>query len=202
MTCVAVSATRWWAGLLALVFGMSAVWACGPEDGGGDSDAAVDAGIDAAEVDAAPEVDADVSMFDHPAKVTHVADGDTITVIFNGVEQRIRFLGVNAPEMHPTPEPCAVDASNMTAHYAKPATYVGLEFDDERCAQPTPPETCFGYYGRLLAYIRTKDGGDLGAMLLASGLAEVYEAADFSRKASYESIQAQAQESGLCMWSQ
>ncbi len=176
-------------------------WACGPQGGDGD-DAGLDADIDASVADAEPEVDADVSMFDHPAKVIHVADGDTITVLFNGVEQRIRFLGVNTPEMSPTPQPCAVEAKDMTAYYAKPSTYVGLEFDDERCANPNPPDGCTGYYGRLLAYIRTRDGGDLGAILLASGLAEVYEPADFARKADYEAIQTQAQQSGLCMWTQ
>ena len=169
---------------------------CGPTGTPTERDAEVDARVVDVEVDADPK-----AQFEHPAEVLRVIDGDTIVVYFNGVSQKIRFKGVNAPEMEPTPEPCATEARDTTAYYAPLRSWIGLEFDDEPCASPDPPDGCRDIYGRLLAYIRTASGADLGAILLSSGLARVYEAADFSRKAEYEALQAEAQRSGLCIWS-
>ena len=172
--------------------------ACSDDSQGG-QDAQVDATV---YQDATPRVDADLSMFKHPAEVLRIIDGDTIVVYYNDLSQKIRFKGVNCPELHPDPpEPCAQDAEEATRYYAPPLTYVGLEFDDERCSQPNPPAECTGTYDRLLAYIKTAKGADLGATLISSGLAEVYEPATFARKSDYEALQTKAKNEGLCMWS-
>ncbi len=171
--------------------------ACGPSSPPPDSDG----GLEARVADARRDVDPS-EVFDHPAEVLRVVDGDTIYVFYRGMSLKVRLKGVNTPELEPTPEPCSEEARDMTAYYAPPRGWVGLEFDDDRCAGSSPPADCFDLYDRLLAYIRTTSGADLGALLLSSGLARVYEAANFSRKAEYEALQAEAQRNGLCIWSQ
>ncbi|MCD6498301.1 MAG: thermonuclease family protein [Deltaproteobacteria bacterium] len=181
---------------LLIAFGLL-VGACS-DDSQGSQDAQVDATV---YQDAAPRVDADLSMFKHPAEVLRIIDGDTIVVLYHDISQKIRLKGVNCPELHPDPpEPCAQDAEEATRYYTPPLTYIGLEFDDEQCAQPNPPTECTGTYDRLLAYIKTAKGADLGATLISSGLAEVYEPATFARKSQYEALQTKAKDEGLCMW--
>lgn len=161
-----------------------------------DSDPApVDTGVDTA-------VDAEPDPFDHPARVLRVIDGDTLEVEFQGVELRVRFWGIDTPEVGPPPEPWAEDARLLTLQNATPATQVGLEFDNEACATIPFPSSCFDVFDRMLVYIRTAQGNDLNAMLLAGGLATVYEPANFDRKADYLAIQAEAQAQGVGVWSQ
>jgi micrococcal nuclease len=155
----------------------------------------VDAAVDTA-VDAAPD------PFDHPARVLRVIDGDTLEVELHGVELRVRLSGIDTPELGPPAEPWAEEARLLTLQNATPATRVGLEFDDDACATIPFPSSCFDMYDRMLAYIRTAQGYDLNAMLLAAGLATVYEQADFDRKADYLTIQAEAQAQGVGIWSQ
>ncbi len=175
---------------LALVAGLTGC----PDPGGTSVDAAADASVDAAP-DAGP-------AFEHPARVLRVIDGDTIEVEFQGVQMRVRFSGVDTPELGPPAEPYADQARLFTLQNATPATEVGLEFDNDTCGSLPFPSSCFDVYDRMLAYIRTAQGYDLNAMLLSAGMARVYEQADFGRKADYLALQAQAQAEGLGMWSQ
>ncbi len=175
---------------LALLLSFPLIAGCSDDDS-----APVDAAVDTA-VDAAPP------PFDHPARVLRIIDGDTIEVNFQGVELTVRFKGINTPELGPPPDPWAEDARLVTLQNATPATEVGLEFDDEACAVIPFPSSCFDMYDRMLVYIRTADWYDLNAMLLSAGLAEVYEQADFDRKADYLLLQSEAQAQGVGIWSQ
>lgn len=179
---------------LALLLLIPLLPAC-PDPAPAEPDAAVDAAVDA-EPDAAP------NPFDHPARVLQVVDGDTLDVRFEGVELRVRFKGVDTPELGPPADPWAEEARIFTLQHAPPASDVGLEFDDEACGTNPFPATCFDIYDRMLAYIRTAQGDDLNALLIANGLAVVYEQADFARKADYLALQAQAQAQGVGIWSQ
>lgn len=157
---------------------------------------------DAAPPDAAVDADSAAPVFPHPARVLRILDGDTIEVDFQGETHKIRFEGVDTPEMHPSPEPYAVEATQFTTNHVPPTTIIGLEFDDEACGTLPIPSTCLDIYDRLLAYVRTPAGEDLNALLLENGLARVYTAADFARKAEYLQIEAQAQAAGVGLWGQ
>ena len=139
-------------------------------------------------------------LFDTPAVLTAVRDGDTIEVEVDQVAFVIRLLGVDTPELSGAngPEPYAVAAHAFTL--ARCADMVGLEFDQPSCKPPLPASGCYDIYGRLLAYVRTRDGNDLGAELLLRGLAFVYNTS-FARRPLYEELQALAQEEGVGMWS-
>ena len=117
-----------------------------------------------------------------PAAVQYVVDGDTIDVDVDGQEQRVRVLGIDTPEIATVDrpgEPCGEEAKQLMQELVT-AGDVTLWPDD---AQPTEDT-----YGRTLAYVEA-GGKDLGAELLAAGLAEVYQAApDIARFAEYEQI--------------
>jgi len=94
--------------------------------------------------------------------VTQVIDGDTI-VIDN---KRVRLVGIDTPELHPTPEPGAVEAKQFVEGLCL-GKEVGLDVDDIR-----PKDK----YGRTLAVVYIDVGGswvNLNAELLHRGLAEV-----------------------------
>jgi micrococcal nuclease len=100
----------------------------------------------------------------HPADtgypVKWVVDGDTI-VLNDG--RKIRYLGINAPELehdgHRT-EPFAEEAKRFNAALVD-RKEVRLEFDGERRDQ----------YGRTLAYVFLRDGIFVNAEMLSHGYA-------------------------------
>ncbi|MEE8409892.1 MAG: thermonuclease family protein [Myxococcota bacterium] len=152
-----------------------------------------------------PERGDTVSLLTDPVPVNYVVDGDTIDVAFNGTNERIRFKGIDTPELHPQPdgslpEPFAEEAKDFVL--LNIGTEVDLEFDST-C--PQPPETeCRDSTPsrRLLAYIRITNGADLGAMLLEQGLARVfiYAGEPFDRMLEYQAIEQQARDVGRGIW--
>ncbi len=143
------------------------------------------------------------SQLTEPVRVVKVIDGDTVDVeLSGGVIDRVRFKGVNTPELHPDPpEPFAQEARDFT--FENIGTQVELVFDSG-CPQP-PLELCRDTTPshRLLAYIRLSNGNDLGTELLSRGLAQIYiwDNEMFDKRTEYEQLQAQAQAAGLGIWS-
>lgn len=121
-----------------------------------------------------------------PIEVVHVIDGDTIVAERDGQEERVRILGIDAPEVarDNTPgERCADEATALTEELTADAEVVAV-------TDPSQAET--DRYGRTLAYVEA-DGQDVSAELLSAGLAEIYEAApDIARYGDYEALAEQA----------
>ena len=92
------------------------------------------------------------------ATVTNVIDGDTIDVLLNGEEVRVRYVGVNTPERDET---CYSEASA--------ANRVMVEGQTVRMVKDTS-ET--DRYGRLLRYIYVGNTF-VNEQLVAQGYAEV-----------------------------
>lgn len=119
-------------------------------------------------------------------EVVRVIDGDTLIVERDGAEERVRVLGIDAPEVarDGSPgEPCADEATALTERLTG-----GGEV--EVITDPSQSET--DRYGRTLAYVEA-GGQDVSAELLREGLAEVYESApDIDRYADYEELAATA----------
>ncbi|UCD82606.1 MAG: thermonuclease family protein [Desulfobacterales bacterium] len=92
--------------------------------------------------------------------VKWVDDGDTI-VLATG--QRVRYVGINAPEIDHADQkaqPYAYQAMSFNKSLVM-SRQIRLEFDTERCDQ----------YGRMLAYIFLPDGSFVNFRLLQNGLA-------------------------------
>ncbi len=137
----------------------------------------------------------------NPVPVLRVVDGDTIEVDAWGVEELVRFQGIDTPELYSDP-PEAYAAEARTFAYNHIGTEVDLEFDSH-CPQP-PEELCRDSTPshRLLAYVRVADGTDLGAELLAAGLAEVfiYNGQPFDRRDAYLALEAEAKSNHVGQW--
>lgn len=96
-------------------------------------------------------------------RVIKVHDGDTIGVILNGRKEKVRLIGIDAPEIKQRPW-----GTRARKHLEKMLMAsnrkVILEFDVERRDK----------YGRLLCYVFTRDGKMLNIQMLSDGYAVLY----------------------------
>jgi endonuclease YncB( thermonuclease family) len=116
-----------------------------------------------------------------------VLDGDTLRVSLGGTEDTVRLVGVNAPEEG---ECWSDEATGALGTFVGAGTVL-LERDvSDRDA-----------YGRLLRYVITTDGRDMGGALIDGGhaIARSYPP-DTARDAEYRELQASAREAGLGLW--
>lgn len=110
-----------------------------------------------------PNLNTDRSRIE--AVVVNVVDGDTIDVTVDGVEYRVRYIGIDTPEtVHPTRgvEPYGKEASVRNVQLVEGKT-VYLEKDVSETDQ----------YGRLLRYVWLEDGSMVNETLVAEGYAQV-----------------------------
>jgi len=94
-------------------------------------------------------------------RVLRVVDGDTFKVMYDGEETSVRFFGIDAPERRVPGGPEATAALRGMIG----GRVVRLEFPCKRKRDN---------FGRLLCNVYI-DGRDVGASMLASGNATVYE---------------------------
>lgn len=98
-------------------------------------------------------------------RVISIADGDTFSVSMNGVEERVRLVGVDTPETHHPDkgEQCyGQEASDYTKKLLN-NDIVRLEADTK---QPNRDR-----YSRLLRYAYLEDGRELNELLVREGYA-------------------------------
>jgi endonuclease YncB( thermonuclease family) len=115
------------------------------------------------------------------AKVTFVPDGDSLVVVVDGREERVRLLGIDAPEKG---QPFANRSRELTRSLcaAKTITLVPHERDK---------------YGRILAEAFV-GGVNVGHQLVTAGLAWSYHEED----AGLEAIESDARAARRGLWSQ
>lgn len=101
--------------------------------------------------------------WDQTATLKKINDGDTIT-LENG--RLVRFIGIDTPEINhrhkSKSEPYAQEAKKLLQRYMKVGDKVHLLFDKSKHDK----------YGRLLAYVYSKSGRNLGLLQLQSGFAK------------------------------
>ncbi len=125
---------------------------------------------------------------DAGATVAAIVDGDTIDVVVDGEEQRVRLLNVDTPEVG---ECLHDEATTFLEQRIPPGTEVDLEYDEERHDQ----------YGRVLAGVLENDSL-VNAEIAAEGLgvAVLFEPND----RFYDEVlaaQAAAEDAGLGLFS-
>jgi endonuclease YncB( thermonuclease family) len=120
-------------------------------------------------------------------KVLEVVDGDTLRVVGPDGEQRVRLIGVNAPEE----DECFHDeATAVLRDVAGRAAVVLVRDASDR-----------DRFDRLLRFVERTDGVDVGAELVRRGAArsQRYEP-DVSRNDHYDELQAEARAAGRGLW--
>jgi micrococcal nuclease len=125
-------------------------------------------------------------------KVARVVDGDTL-LLEHGI--RVRFLGVNTPEIahdDQPEEPLGQEAREFTRRFLEGKS-VTLEYDQEREDQ----------YGRTLAYVYA-DGQMLNEALIEAGLSEAVTRHPYrsDRKRLFEAAEQRAYGKKIGIWAQ
>jgi micrococcal nuclease len=132
------------------------------------------------------------------ARVERVVDGDTIRVVLaGGRSESVRMLGIDTPETHRPGvaiECGGPQASRSLEALLRPGTAVSLE--------PDPGQDRVDRYGRLLAYVRLRDGRLAEEEQVESGWATVYvfEGKPVSRDAQLRRAMRDARAAGRGVW--
>jgi len=127
------------------------------------------------------------------AKVKRVVDGDTIVVSVNGNNERVRYIGVDTPE--------SVKPNTPVECYAKVASRLNEEMVGGKTVILTPGPEQRDRYGRLLAYVRTKDGLDVNRELISRGAARTLEIAPNTQRANeFSVLEAKARNEQAGLW--
>jgi micrococcal nuclease len=138
------------------------------------------------------------------AVVTRHIDGDTARFrLESGLEEKVRFIGIDTPESTREVEPLGREASAYTAEALPIGATVWLEPDIE------PRDR----YGRMLAYVwleepETRAEGEvrtrmLNGRLLLDGYAQVYTFPPNIRYVdTFTRIQAEARDAGRGLWAE
>ncbi len=95
--------------------------------------------------------------------VFSVADGDTVTVKIGKKEEKIRLIGIDAPEL--SQKPWGNKSKEFLQSMISSSGWkVSVEYDIDRRDK----------YGRLLAYLRTSDGQLINQKMLENGYAMLF----------------------------
>ena len=124
------------------------------------------------------------------AKVVKVVDGDTIDVLIDGREYRVRYILIDTPEVFDPVEPFGPEATEANRRLVSGQT-VGLEIDVSETDR----------FGRLLRYVYLPDGRLVNEELLRQGLAVL---ATFPPDVKYvdrfRQVEAEARAAGAGLW--
>lgn len=129
-------------------------------------------------------------------EVTKVTDGDTLRVNVDGVDERVRLIGINTPE--------TVDPRTQVQCFGKEASdfmkqlaedkLVRLEYDDSQGLRDS--------YNRLLAYVYLEDGQMINRKMIAEGYAYEYTyMTPYAYRDEFRELQNLAKTSGRGLWS-
>lgn len=127
-------------------------------------------------------------------KVTQFVDGDTIEVDMNGVNEKIRFIGVDTPETHDPRKPveCFGQAASDFTKQLIGSSDVRLEAD--------AINTNRDRYKRLLRYIYLPDGRLVNAEIIKEGYGFAYLSFPFTKMDEFRKLEKQAREHGKGLW--
>ncbi len=129
--------------------------------------------------------------------VAAVIDGDTIVVRRNEERYTVRLLGIDTPEMaregNTAPECFAREATRRTKALLR-GRKVRLETD--------PSQATYDQYGRLLAYVHTREGVMINEVLVREGFAREYtfKGKPYRYQLRFQRAEAEARRAARGMW--
>lgn len=129
------------------------------------------------------------------AYVTNVADGDTIRVDYQGESYSVRLIGVDTPE--------TVDPRKKVECFGKEAS----EFTTQMLLyqsvilEQDPTQNDVDRYGRLLRYVKLKNGTHVNYELIKQGFAHEYTyEIPYQYQKEFQEAEAMARKSALGLW--
>ena len=126
------------------------------------------------------------------ARVVGVADGDTIRVEVDGTTERLRIIGIDAPELRQGECYAQAAASRMQS--------LVQSRDVQIVADPTQANR--DRYDRILRHVFTLDGVNVAETLIAEGLGVEYTyARAYAGQDVYWAAEESAREQQLGLWS-
>jgi endonuclease YncB( thermonuclease family)/spermidine synthase len=129
------------------------------------------------------------------ALVTKVIDGDTIEVVLRGRRERVRLLGIDAPEKRTKERPGEPFAKEAT-DFAR-----DLTLGREVALTTDPGHEDRDGYGRLLRYVGLPDGRSLNLEMVCQGYARAYTRFRFTRQKEFRECEKEARARGRGLWS-
>lgn len=130
-----------------------------------------------------------------PLTVRRVVDGDTIIVLRDGAEERVRLLGIDTPEsVQPdSPVECFGPEASARAGELLSGRSVWLESD--------PTQDAVDRYGRTLAYVWLDETTLVNRVLVAEGYASEYTyGSPGVHQAALEAAEDAARSGGVGLW--
>lgn len=122
-------------------------------------------------------------------RVVSIHDGDTVTLDINGREEKIRLIGMDAPELGQ--RPWGQRAKKHLDEFLSKDQSVTLEYDIEKRDR----------YGRLLAYLWTKNKTMINLRMVADGYAVLLTIPPNVRHVDeFRQAQKKAREAKLGIW--
>jgi micrococcal nuclease len=129
------------------------------------------------------------------ARVVAVHDGDTITVRVDGHTEKVRLVGIDAPELEDVRE-----AYQKVAYAAQ--EYARSRIRGETVTLETEPrQGDRDGYGRLLRYVILGDGANFNEEMVRKGYARVYDRFQFTLKQCFKEAESEAKRGRLGVWS-
>lgn len=127
-------------------------------------------------------------------QVTTFFDGDTLGVMMDGREEKIRMIGVDTPETHRpnTPVQCYGEAAAAFTKQLIGNQVVRLEAD--------PTGTNRDRYDRLLRYVYLPDGRLVNKELISQGYGFAYTSFPFIKLAEFQTAQTEAEQQQRGLW--
>lgn len=136
-------------------------------------------------------------VWTQPLDVVRVVDGDTLIVATPTGDERVRMIGIDTPETvrQNTPVECFGPEASAHTHQLLDGQQVRLAADSSQDDRDR--------YGRLLRYVQTLTGVDVGADLLTGGFAREYtfQHHTYDQQASFRALEQDAQQDGRGLWS-
>jgi micrococcal nuclease len=121
------------------------------------------------------------------AEVINVIDGDTVDVLLDGREYRLRYIGVDTPERD---EP-----------YYSEATRFNRDLVDNQTVILVKDVSDVDQYGRLLRYVYLEDGTFVNAELISGGYARIVTfPPDVAEVENLRVLQNDARNAGRGLW--
>lgn len=127
-------------------------------------------------------------------QVVQFDDGDTVIVDMGGVEEKVRFIGVDTPETKDPRKPiqCFGKAASAFTKNLIGDQPVKLESD--------PTNTNRDRYGRLLRYVYLPDGTFVNLEIIKQGYGFAYVSFPVQKLEEFKAAQVEAREANRGLW--